>query len=73
MDKALSAIESVRTNYDVQAIRSDFPILAKEINGYPLAFLDSSASAQKPEPVLQRMDEVYRGGPDPRQAFGNAY
>ena len=61
MDKALSTIESVRTNYDVEAIRADFPILAKEINGHPLAFLDSSASAQKPEAVLQCMDEVYRG------------
>ena len=72
MDKALSTIESVRTNYDVEAIRADFPILAKEINGHPLAFLDSSASAQKPEAVLQCMDEVYRGSTDSGQAFGDA-
>ena len=61
MDKALSTIESARANYDVEGIRADFPILATEINGHPLAFLDSSASAQKPEAVLQCMDEVYRG------------
>ena len=46
--------------YDVEAIRRDFPILSEEINGHSLAFLDSGASAQKPEAVLQRMDQVYR-------------
>jgi len=46
--------------YDVEAIRKDFPILSEEINGHPLAFLDSGASAQKPEAVIQRMDQVYR-------------
>ena len=60
MDATLSNIDLQRSNYDVDAIRAEFPILASEINGYPLAFLDSGASAQKPECVLRRMDDVYR-------------
>ncbi len=38
------------------APRSDFPILARQINGKPLAFLDSAASSQKPIAVLEAMD-----------------
>ncbi|MDC0190168.1 cysteine desulfurase [Rhodospirillales bacterium] len=60
MDATPSNIDLQRSNYDVDAIRADFPILASEINGYPLAFLDSGASAQKPECVLRCMDDVYR-------------
>ncbi|HRF46025.1 MAG TPA: cysteine desulfurase [Anaerolineales bacterium] len=40
---------------------SDFPILAREAHpGVPLTFLDSGASSQKPESVIQAMDEYYR-------------
>ena len=46
--------------YDVAAIRADFPAINLEINGYPHAFLDSGASAQKPNQVLERMDQAYR-------------
>jgi len=47
-------------DYNVGAIRTDFPALDLEINGYPLAFLDSGASAQKPTVVLDRMTQAYR-------------
>ncbi|MDP7100310.1 MAG: cysteine desulfurase [Rhodospirillales bacterium] len=47
-------------SYDVVAIRADFPALNLEINGYPHAFLDSGASAQKPNQVLERMHQAYR-------------
>jgi cysteine desulfurase/selenocysteine lyase len=46
--------------FDVQAIRRDFPILAQEINGKPLVYLDNGASAQKPQAVLDAMDRYYR-------------
>ncbi len=46
--------------YDVDAIRADFPALSTMVNGHPLVFLDSGASAQKPEVVLNRMDRAYR-------------
>jgi cysteine desulfurase/selenocysteine lyase len=42
------------------APRADFPILAREINGKPLAFLDSAASTQKPTAVLDAMDHFAR-------------
>ena len=45
---------------DVEAIRRDFPILAQEINGKPLVYLDNGASAQKPQAVLDAMDRYYR-------------
>ena len=46
--------------FDVEAIRRDFPILAQEINGKPLVYLDNGASAQKPLAVLDAMDRYYR-------------
>ena len=42
------------------APRADFPILAREINGKPLVFLDSAASTQKPIAVLDAMDHFMR-------------
>ena len=45
-------------SYDVQKIRSDFPILSREVNGKPLVYLDNGASAQKPQCVI---DAVTRG------------
>lgn len=44
--------------FDVEKIRADFPILGREINGYPLVYLDNGASAQKPQVVI---DAVMRG------------
>lgn len=46
--------------FDLAKIRADFPILARQVNGHPLVYLDNGASAQKPEAVLQRMDRAYR-------------
>jgi cysteine desulfurase/selenocysteine lyase len=45
--------------YDVQRIRADFPILASQIYGKPLVYLDNAASAQKPTAVLDRMRQLY--------------
>ena len=39
-------------SFDPVAIRAQFPILSREVNGKPLAYLDSAASAQKPDVVL---------------------
>ncbi len=46
-------------NYDVQAIRRDFPILAREVHGRPLVYLDNGASAQKPRVVIDAMTQAY--------------
>ena len=44
---------------DVERIRKDFPILAREVNGRPLVYLDSAASAQRPQVVLDAMTGYY--------------
>ena len=46
--------------YDVSQIRADFPILAREVNGKPLVYLDNGASSQKPEEVISVMNQVYK-------------
>ena len=45
--------------YDVARIRKDFPILAMQVYGKPLIYLDNAASAQKPQLVLDRIQEAY--------------
>ena len=44
----------------IEEIRSDFPILWREVNGHPLAYLDNAATSQKPLAVLDAMDDYYR-------------
>jgi cysteine desulfurase / selenocysteine lyase len=45
--------------YDPERVRQDFPILARTINGKPLVYLDSAASAQQPLPVLRAVYEYH--------------
>ena len=45
--------------YDVKKIRSDFPILSREVNGKPLVYLDNGASAQKPQVVIDAITKAY--------------
>ena len=45
--------------YDVDAIRGDFPILARSVNGNPLVYLDNGASAQKPKAVIEAVTRSY--------------
>jgi cysteine desulfurase/selenocysteine lyase len=45
--------------YDVARIREDFPILAMQVYGKPLVYLDNAASAQKPQAVLDRLNQAY--------------
>ncbi|MGO8699835.1 MAG: aminotransferase class V-fold PLP-dependent enzyme [Limisphaerales bacterium] len=43
-----------------KALREDFPILAQEVHGFPLIYLDNAATSQKPRAVLEVMDHFYR-------------
>lgn len=45
--------------YDVSAVRADFPILSREVHGKPLVYLDNGASAQKPQAVIDAVSNVY--------------
>jgi cysteine desulfurase/selenocysteine lyase len=45
--------------FDVERVRADFPILAKPMRGKPLVFLDSAASAQKPQAVIDAVSRTY--------------
>jgi cysteine desulfurase/selenocysteine lyase len=47
-------------SFDVEAIRSQFPILQRQVNGRPLVYLDSAASAQKPTAVMEAMTTASR-------------
>ncbi len=46
-------------SYDIDAIRADFPILSREVNGKPLVYLDNGASAQKPQVVIDAINKAY--------------
>lgn len=46
--------------YDVDKIRTDFPILSRQVNGKPLVYLDSAASAQKPNQVIEALVAAYQ-------------
>ncbi|MCF2904086.1 cysteine desulfurase [Octadecabacter sp. CECT 8868] len=45
--------------FDVASVRADFPILSREVNGKPLVYLDSGASAQKPQVVIDAITTAY--------------
>ncbi len=44
---------------DPQAVKKDFPLLAREVHGKPIVYLDSASSSQKPQVVLDAMDHYY--------------
>ncbi len=45
--------------FDLQSIRSDFPILERTVGGHPLCYLDSANTSQKPRQVVQAIEEHY--------------
>jgi cysteine desulfurase/selenocysteine lyase len=44
---------------DIELIRADFPILAQEVHGKPLVYLDNAATSQKPRQVIQALVDYY--------------
>jgi cysteine desulfurase/selenocysteine lyase len=49
-------------SFPIERVRGEFPLLAREVNGRPLVYLDSAASAQKPQAVIDRELDFYRHG-----------
>lgn len=45
---------------NIKDIRKMFPILAEEVNGHPLVYLDSAATSQKPLQVIEAMEQYYK-------------
>jgi cysteine desulfurase / selenocysteine lyase len=56
-----------RATLDARKLRADFPILHQEINGKPLAYLDSAVTSQKPRQVLDAMTNFYE------TSYGNVH
>ena len=47
-------------SFEISVIKKDFPLLSREENGEPLIYLDSAATSQKPQKVLEVVDSYYR-------------
>jgi cysteine desulfurase/selenocysteine lyase len=54
------ALAHTDRTFDVDAARSQFPILGRMVHGKPLAYLDNGASAQRPQCVIDAVDEYER-------------
>jgi len=55
----ISPRASLRSGLDVEAIRKDFPILARKVHGQPLVYLDNGATSQKPQAVIDAVSRYY--------------
>jgi len=58
-DTAMLHVSAIN-DYDLAAIRQDFPILSQTVYDKPLVYLDNAASAQKPNAVIESVDGLYR-------------
>jgi cysteine desulfurase/selenocysteine lyase len=56
---ASETVADKAAEFDVERIRSDFPILSRQVYGKPLVYLDNGASAQKPAVVIEAMNKAY--------------
>ena len=52
----MNAVSAITAPYDAERVRADFPILAQQVNGHPLIYLDSAASGQRPLAVLRAVE-----------------
>ncbi len=56
----LNKLMSSSKQYDLNHIRSEFPVLSRRVNGKPLVYLDNAATSQKPECVIESLSNYYR-------------
>ncbi|HEU4472100.1 MAG TPA: cysteine desulfurase [Flavisolibacter sp.] len=52
---------AIKNSFDVQEVRRQFPVLQREVKGYPLVYLDNAATAQKPKAVIDALTDYYSG------------
>ena len=50
---------STVSTLDIAALKAEFPLLQREVHGHPIVYLDSGATSQKPQSVLDAMDRYY--------------
>src|SRR5262245_17222704 len=50
----MTAVSERMSNWDIEKIRADFPVLTQTVNGKPLVYLDNAASSQVPNLVIER-------------------
>ncbi len=55
----INNINTIPKKTDFEKIRADFPLLQRDMNGKPIVFLDSGASSQKPQQVIDAMNDYY--------------
>src|SRR6187549_1049279 len=51
--------ETLPAPFDVHKLRAEFPILAQEVHGHPLVYLDNAATSQKPHAVIDALRAYY--------------
>ena len=59
MTQAFAAARREKTQFDVERVRRDFPILGRDVRGRPLVYLDNAATTQKPRAVLDALTRHY--------------
>jgi cysteine desulfurase/selenocysteine lyase len=52
-------VKTIATTIDITAVRAQFPILQREVNGFPLAYFDNAATTQKPQTVIDALTDYY--------------
>lgn len=55
----MTATATTAPPYPLERIRADFPILKLQVNGKPLVYLDNAATSQKPQCVIDALDQYY--------------
>lgn len=55
----MDSVLRVTSGYDIDLLRSRFPVLMREVNGRPLVYLDNAATTQKPQVVISALEEYY--------------
>lgn len=57
--KSMQVIQDTKARFDAEAVRKDFPLFGTKMHGKPIAFLDSAASSQKPQQVIDAIANYY--------------
>ncbi len=52
-------VNTIARTIDITAVRAQFPILQRQVNGFPLAYFDNAATTQKPQAVIDALTNYY--------------